>query len=423
MREEARRMLVGIGAVLTVAMMVGLVLDTWFIGHTESYARVRFALPLQIVTCASGALLLAYWAPAKRHPHLVCCLMGGALMGLVGYSLGFLGGMDGPFFYITYLAPCVGLGLPASLRDRVAFTLCLLLPFLVMFFGFHPSHLGFQYAYIGILHLILVTVVLTYFGDRLQRASRELFVLRSEAQAQSELLSRDNAGLAQEVKLQAESVVAVIDRAESVRAEERRQLARMLHDDMGQLIVSARAGLQNLERTVGSSVDIRDLASLRFIVEDIERSARSVVGALRESDLPFEVAVEDLVEMFRSLGRVEIEIELDMRGWEPPLAVREMCLRVVQESLTNIMKHAEARTARVSVRRELTTLTAVIQDDGRGIPADGGQRGFGLAGMRERVEEQGGTLLVEGAPGGGTRVVAVLPRQSAPPAEAPEVSA
>ena len=88
--------------------------------------------------------------------------------------------------------------------------------------------------------------------------------------------------------------------------------------------------------------------------------------------------------------------------------------RVVQESLTNMARYAEARHAEVAVHARGNQVEVVVQDDGKGFVLAGRPSTHGLAGMRHRVEAAGGRLTVESAPGQGTRVVAVLPALAGP---------
>lgn len=414
LREEARRILSQLGVVLAGAILCGLVFDSLLMGDSESFKVTRVALPLEVFICLLGAASLRWWPFAGRHPHWIGAAFGAMLMAICGYSLAELGGMDGPFFYIAYLIPCIGLGFPATPRIRIAFTALTLGAFLFAFFGNHPEHLLMEHAHVAWVHLTFVTVAMTFFGHMLHQVSRELFVLRNAAVAKSEELVRDKAELTEEVETQAKSLVAVTDRAERVRVEERIDLARVLHDDMGQLIVSARAGIQNLEKSLRIDDDA-PLTGLRLIVEDIERSARNVIGALRESDLPFEVAVEDLVEMYRALEHVDIDIEFDCREWEPEPNSRQLCLSVVQESLTNVIKHARASCVCVSIARR-QAFTISITDDGVGMP-EVSSRGFGITGLSERVTEAHGTLTYERPDAGGTRVLVCLPVPSDIPAQ------
>ena len=415
LRGEARRILRQLAVVLAGAILCGLAFDALLMDDSEAFGVAKIALPLEVLICLLGAACLHWWPLAGRYPHGVGGAFAALLMATCGYSLAELGGMDSPFFYVAYLIPCIALGVPATLRTRVVFTATTLGAFLFAFFGNHHEHLTMPHSHVAWVHLTCVTIALTFFGHTLHNVSRELFILRNAAVTQSELLVRDKAELTEEVQTQTKNLLAVTDRAERVRVEERIDLARVLHDDMGQLIVSARAGIYNLEKSLRTD-DNAPLAGLRLIVEDIERSARNVIGALRESELPFEVAVEDLVEMYRALEHVEIDIKFDCREWEPEPVHRQLCLSIVQESLTNVIKHAKARSVRVSIAlRE--ALTIAIADDGVGMPKDSTGTGFGITGLRERVARAGGTLTYQPSDSGGTQVLVRLPLASGIPTQ------
>ena len=106
---------------------------------------------------------------------------------------------------------------------------------------------------------------------------------------------------------------------------------------------------------------------------------------------------------------IELSTELFAGPHPLPDEVTLATLRIVQESCTNIVRHALASRARVRLLREGGTLTVEISDNGRGILPAPGQPGFGLAGMRERVVGLAGSLDVSSPPGGGTRIRARLP--------------
>jgi len=122
-------------------------------------------------------------------------------------------------------------------------------------------------------------------------------------------------------------------------------------------------------------------------------------------DLAASTRAEELLENRRTVFTMEAPEEL------PPLpaAVEVACYRIVQEAITNVARHAHARTCRVrlSVDRRAGMLEVEITDDGVGMP-EGRVAGVGLSSMRERAEELGGTLSVEPGPEGGTRVLACL---------------
>jgi signal transduction histidine kinase len=106
-----------------------------------------------------------------------------------------------------------------------------------------------------------------------------------------------------------------------------------------------------------------------------------------------------------------LRITVDVRSGLPALsaAVEVAVYRIVQEALTNVVRHSHASSATVRLDVDPSAVTLEVADDGTGLPADL-VAGVGLSSMRERAAEMGGSCRVEAAPGGGTRVLAVLPR-------------
>ena len=108
-------------------------------------------------------------------------------------------------------------------------------------------------------------------------------------------------------------------------------------------------------------------------------------------------------------GGLRISVEVPA-GLPPlPAATEVAAYRIAQEALTNVVRHAGAASCAVRLGTAQGQLTVEVTDDGRGLPVTGPEPGVGLASMRERAEEMGGTCRVVDAPGGGTRVLAELP--------------
>ena len=104
--------------------------------------------------------------------------------------------------------------------------------------------------------------------------------------------------------------------------------------------------------------------------------------------------------------RVDLEAKV---GGRLPSDVETALYRIVQEALTNIVKHAQARTVSIILARSALAITAVIEDDGRGFTPGGDGDGLGLLGMGERLALLGGKLKLESSPGSGTTIVAEVP--------------
>ena len=196
---------------------------------------------------------------------------------------------------------------------------------------------------------------------------------------------------------------------------ERERIARELHDSIAQVLGVIHLRLRSLEPEVrdvpgnGVATEIGDLAE---IADEAYKDVREAILGLRESVTSADGLEGALGEYLRKYSRqTGIKATLHCNGGaRRALSPRSeiQLLRVVQEALTNVRKHAGARHATVNLNADDGVVTLEVQDDGSGF--DPGRleealdHGFGLASMRERVEQIGGTLAVHTAPGKGTRV-------------------
>ncbi|MEU4619266.1 sensor histidine kinase [Actinoplanes sp. NPDC023801] len=209
-------------------------------------------------------------------------------------------------------------------------------------------------------------------------------------------------------------------------ADERLRIARELHD-----IVGHSLSLIAVKATVANHIAEERPAETRAALLTIERTSRSalteirrLLDILREDDDPAaELApapgVGDLPELVERLRPAGPGIDLDLSGaGDLPPAVGLTVYRIVQESLTNVIKHADASRCRVQVRAADGMVHIEVTDDGRGgrqsSRRPGG--GQGLIGMRERVTMYGGSLTADTRPEGGFRVVAAIPYTAEEPA-------
>ncbi|MDX1691364.1 MAG: sensor histidine kinase [Acidimicrobiia bacterium] len=203
-------------------------------------------------------------------------------------------------------------------------------------------------------------------------------------------------------------------------AEERRRIARELHDivahGMSVMVVHA----ENASDTVESEPALAR-RSLDVIAETGRGSIeelRRVLGVLRDADRPELLPqptladVATLVERFDAAGlTVHLDDTVDA---DVPASVGASAHHIVREALTNVIRHAGASTARVSLGTDDDRLTVIVSDDGRGPAGDRGDRGHGLRGIRERAEALGGSADFTPPPGGGFRVAATLPLDPGP---------
>jgi signal transduction histidine kinase len=192
---------------------------------------------------------------------------------------------------------------------------------------------------------------------------------------------------------------------------ERKRLARELHDETGQALTSMLLGLKTVE-DADDPADVRAAAAeLRELVVGTLQDVRRLAVELRPKaldDFGLEAALERLADTFREQTGIGVEVEA-RTGDRLPAEIETALYRIVQEALTNVVKHAHARHVSIVVTRKDGGVAALIEDDGRGFDPGTDDDGLGLVGMRERVSLLGGRLAVESAAGSGTTVVAEVP--------------
>jgi signal transduction histidine kinase len=209
------------------------------------------------------------------------------------------------------------------------------------------------------------------------------------------------------------------DREANVRAaaaDERARIARELHDVVAHTlgVIVVQAGAERLHLSAGSETHTAFASIERAGRGALEEMGR-LLGVLRADDEHGDLVPQpglrrlgSLLEDVRSTG---LDIELVVEGEERPLGAGAdvSAYRIVQEALTNAVRHSGSRHARVSLRWEATVLEIEVADDGIGPPAEQDRNGHGLLGIRERVSLFGGALVTGRSDLGGFQVVARLP--------------
>lgn len=194
---------------------------------------------------------------------------------------------------------------------------------------------------------------------------------------------------------------------------ERRRLARELHDETGQALTSILLGLRSVEEAKDEGALHSAAASLRELVVQTLHDVRRLAVELRPKaldDFGLEPALDRLVTGFAEQTGLAVELESRLGDERLPPDLETALYRIVQEALTNVVKHARAERVSIILARKGTRATVVIEDDGQGFDPDAVRDGgIGLLGMRERVELLDGRLVVESSEGTGTTLVVEVP--------------
>ena len=232
-------------------------------------------------------------------------------------------------------------------------------------------------------------------------------------------LAESNAALAAEIAERERAEASrsdVLRRLVSAEENERRRISRELHDSLGQLVTGLLLGLKALEREAGRTSRIEDLGRL---ADRIAREMQHMAVQLRPpalDSLGLQVALQSHLEEWSERHGVEADFHgAGLDGDRLPPEVETTIYRVVQEGLTNVLKHAQASCVSLVLERRGGSVRAILEDDGKGFDVEATlaspekAKRLGLRGMRERVALLGGELEVESSPGSGTTVFVRLP--------------
>jgi len=211
---------------------------------------------------------------------------------------------------------------------------------------------------------------------------------------------------------------------ETTKEEERRALSRELHDELGQTLTALKLRLQLDARSPDPLPDLGASTEPLALVDDLIARVRKISVDLRPpllDEVGLVSALRVYTENQAAISGLDIDLEADEPAAETtgrlPPDYEIACFRVVQESITNALRHASARRLRVTIARSPNTIRLAIRDDGRGfdpetLDAAAGRGHLGVLGMRERIRARGGQFKLTSRPGAGTSVEVEL---SAPP--------
>jgi len=224
----------------------------------------------------------------------------------------------------------------------------------------------------------------------------------------------ENARLWEELKRREELRGQLLEQIIIAQEEERRRIARELHDQTGQALTSLLVGLHTLE----TDPNPKRLHELKEIVTSTLDGVRNLALELRPSVLDDLGLVPALQRYVRTCAAYNLAVDFQTVGLDSlrlPAPLETALYRIVQEALTNVVRHAHACQVSLLLEAREDAVVAIVEDDGCGFEVERLMRGpvdehwLGLHGMRERAELLGGRLTIESAPGVGTTVFVELP--------------
>jgi len=236
-----------------------------------------------------------------------------------------------------------------------------------------------------------------------------------EAIAERCALAIDKAQLLEELREREERIRQLGEHMLNVEEEERKRISRELHDEVGQSLLVVRLSLEMIQSTLNEKSEPHEkLGETRKVVEDVIVEMRRLISALSPSTLQMLGLPAGIRQFVKNLGHTfPGRVKMRMTNVDDlPNGSKTMMYRLVQECMTNAVKHSNAGNVSLQLSRRGSAVRMKMQDDGVGFDlaeANRKRESFGLAGMRERVALLGGDIDIQSAPGKGTKVSIAIP--------------
>jgi len=255
--------------------------------------------------------------------------------------------------------------------------------------------------------------VQTHIELRHLRVDLEAKLKARTSKLETEILERQE--IEDELRLSQKKLQNLSAHLEDIREKERARIARELHDEMGQAFTVMKMDIARLSEC--SNLEDKFLKerlnSLLGVLDQVADTARSISENLRPGMLDvlgLNAAVQSHVEKYTLCSGIKCLLTMSHDEFVLDDKLATALFRIVQESLTNVAKHARAQQVEIQIFRMEHKFLLIIQDDGIGFTADAcSKNGFGMIGMHERVRSLGGEFVVESNPGCGTRIEVDIP--------------
>lgn len=378
--------------------------DRLFFGSRPEVRDAFFNWRLLLVGVALAAMALA--PVVRRMPRLIepgVGLFAMLLASSAGRALASTGGPDEAWFHTLYVVPLAVFPLSLPLAWRISITALATGSSMVAYFGTNPGYLGYDGLPTVVVTLLGTATMATIIGHSHFRLLHTAFEQRVQLAWRAQELE-------QRVAERTARLRRLTDHLERSREQERQRIGRDLHDELAQLLTAMRLELRLMQRELPAGLP---LARLDEIIDRLFEAKERMVRALKPAELDalgMEGAVRSWLADVERRCELRIELQAEVEPPEPHADTAIAAFRMLQEGVTNVIRHAEAQRVDVELVCRDGLLRVTVTDDGAGFDPSAVPEGrFGVLGVRERVEALGGEMVLDSAPGRGTRFAVALP--------------
>lgn len=391
--------------------------DLWFFANHPAAREAFVTMRRDVVFVALTTLALTTFVAAFRTHTVRIGVVAGAVTCFVATrAMGLAGGPDEPWFHFTYMLVLMPLIVALPPLGRVVTTIGYAAAMVAGYFVANAWSLRTPHALAGLSFLCFAVLLSVGSGLVADGLRRRVFFSRLQAERQARALSELSASLELQVQKRTAELRRTLDGLEAAREEERTRIARDLHDELGQELTGLgyAVDLAVIRERLGDPLGA-NLGEIRGQLARLRETTRAILSGLRPKaldDLGLAAAAEWLVSRVRTRSALEVRLQLEPAEPQLPPSIAVAVFRVLQEALSNAVRHSGAGRVDVELRCGPDRLELTVRDDGTGFDPAGASDGFGLLGMRERARALGGTLDVQTGAGAGTTVRLGLPLEA-----------
>jgi signal transduction histidine kinase len=272
------------------------------------------------------------------------------------------------------------------------------------------------------LRLSMLEVVLMRI-DQIARERKSARLLQEKLMVELEFSLKRSQDAAKTLKQETERRAAaeadlsmVLRRTVEDQEAERLRIARELHDTLGQSLTLLQLGLDDIGHSFNAGDDLqRRVAGIKSLAADVGREVNRLAWEIRPTaldDLGIQNSIQNLLDTWSESSKLQFDLHLALGDRRLPSNVETALYRVLQEALTNVVRHAEATHVGIILKLVGQQVTMIVEDDGRGLDfqtTTHKPERLGLLGIRERLTMVGGSLEIESTPGKGTTLFARIP--------------